>query len=238
MNNTVSGSYEYNVICKVCGFKFKASQTRKRWDGLEPVCTDCWEPRHPLDFFRQRDDTHKLPFISSEGADQDTYRVFEPTFDPTTNANFGVNVGTNNTFGTRFIPTVDGYLTEVNVWGGSDEPSEYKSILENADYVVGIWDTSGTLLWSKAFTGLKGGCWNRIPIVPNVRVLNTGDDYTVGIFRTNNAPIARITGDPTVAAQACFTYQGDFVSGNTSTLTFPNTSGVTLWLIDVSMRPD
>ena len=43
------------VICDVCGFKIRASETRKRWDGLR-VCTKDWEPRHPQDGVRgQRD---------------------------------------------------------------------------------------------------------------------------------------------------------------------------------------
>lgn len=54
-------SYEYNVICDVCRRKMKASDLRKRWDGFM-VCKDDWEPRHPLDFYRPKNDTHVLPF--------------------------------------------------------------------------------------------------------------------------------------------------------------------------------
>lgn len=45
----VSG--DWNAICDVCGFRYKASQLRKRWDGLM-VCTHDWEPRHPQDFIK------------------------------------------------------------------------------------------------------------------------------------------------------------------------------------------
>lgn len=48
-------SGEYNVICDVCGFQFKASETRMRWDNAR-VCTKDWEPRHPQDFVRGRRD--------------------------------------------------------------------------------------------------------------------------------------------------------------------------------------
>lgn len=58
----VGGSYSYNAICDVCGFQFKSHEMRKRWDGLM-VCPADWEMRHPLDFYKTRDDTHKLPFI-------------------------------------------------------------------------------------------------------------------------------------------------------------------------------
>ena len=46
---------DYNVICDRCGFKMKASSTRKEWTGLR-VCGECWEPRHPQDFVKGRRD--------------------------------------------------------------------------------------------------------------------------------------------------------------------------------------
>lgn len=42
---------DYWVICDVCGFKKRRSQTKKRWDGAL-VCEKDWEPRHPQDFVR------------------------------------------------------------------------------------------------------------------------------------------------------------------------------------------
>lgn len=59
--NRATKSYEYNVLCDVCGFKKKASQVRKRWDGFM-VCKEDWEPRHSLDFYTTKNDTHVLPF--------------------------------------------------------------------------------------------------------------------------------------------------------------------------------
>ena len=56
-----TGSYDYNVICDVCGFKFKASELRKRWDGFM-VCAADWEPRNILDFYKTKSDAHLLPF--------------------------------------------------------------------------------------------------------------------------------------------------------------------------------
>jgi len=64
--STVGGSYSWNVICPVCGFKHKGQNMKKRWDGPW-VCKDCWEPRHPLDFYRTRNDFHKLPFTYPDG---------------------------------------------------------------------------------------------------------------------------------------------------------------------------
>lgn len=57
---------EWNAICDQCGFKFKASQLRKRWDGLM-TCVKCWEPRHPQDFLRVRGDKPSVPWTRPEG---------------------------------------------------------------------------------------------------------------------------------------------------------------------------
>lgn len=62
---TVSGSYIYNANCDVCDRTFKSNELKKRWDGLI-VCGDDWETRHPSDFLKVRNDTHKLPFIRDE----------------------------------------------------------------------------------------------------------------------------------------------------------------------------
>lgn len=42
-----------NAICDCCGFQYKLSQLRKRWDGAM-VCSKDWEPRHPQDFVKAR----------------------------------------------------------------------------------------------------------------------------------------------------------------------------------------
>jgi hypothetical protein len=47
-----------NAICDRCGFKYKASELRKTWDGLM-VCDKDFEVRHPQDFVRGvKDDQH------------------------------------------------------------------------------------------------------------------------------------------------------------------------------------
>lgn len=80
----VTRSYEYNVLCDVCGFKFKASELKYRWDGLL-VCKEDWEIRHPSDFFRTRNDAHKLPFVRS-----DTPADPESTWVPLTTGNLSL----------------------------------------------------------------------------------------------------------------------------------------------------
>jgi hypothetical protein len=47
-------------ICDQCGFKYRASETVKRWDGLM-VCFEDFEQRHPQDFVRGRIDDQNVP---------------------------------------------------------------------------------------------------------------------------------------------------------------------------------
>ncbi len=58
---------DWNAICDVCGWKYKASDLRKRWDGLM-VCEKDWEPRHPQDFIRAIPDMQKVPWTRPETA--------------------------------------------------------------------------------------------------------------------------------------------------------------------------
>lgn len=41
------------VVCDVCGFEYRQSQIRVRWDGLA-VCPEDYEARHPQDFVKAR----------------------------------------------------------------------------------------------------------------------------------------------------------------------------------------
>jgi hypothetical protein len=56
---------EWNALCDSCGFKFKASELRLRWDGLM-VDNACWETRQPQDLLRAvKDPAHPLPWTRS-----------------------------------------------------------------------------------------------------------------------------------------------------------------------------
>ena len=59
---------DWNAICDVCGFKFKASQLRKRWDGLL-VDSACYESRHPQEFVRGKADKQVPKWTRPEPAD-------------------------------------------------------------------------------------------------------------------------------------------------------------------------
>lgn len=59
---------DWNAICDVCGFKFKASELRKRWDGLY-VCTKDWEQRHESDLLRVKPEKITPPWVRPEPDD-------------------------------------------------------------------------------------------------------------------------------------------------------------------------
>lgn len=72
---------DFNRICDRSGFKVKASDTRKEWNGLI-VRKEDWEPRQPQDFVRGRPDRQTVPdarpgpsddtFIAAGSVDPDT----------------------------------------------------------------------------------------------------------------------------------------------------------------------
>jgi len=74
---------DFNVICDICGFKYKGSQLRKQWDGIR-ACSgagtnDCWSPRHPQLSVRGRADKQAPPWVRPEPDD-----VFISDGDPVT----------------------------------------------------------------------------------------------------------------------------------------------------------
>lgn len=59
---------DWLVICDRDGFKYKASEMRKEWNGLI-VHKNNFETRHPQEFVRGRKDDQSVPWTRSEGAD-------------------------------------------------------------------------------------------------------------------------------------------------------------------------
>ena len=55
MSNEGWVSGDHWKICDVCGFRVRASETRKRWDGAI-VCDQDYETRHPQEMVRGRHD--------------------------------------------------------------------------------------------------------------------------------------------------------------------------------------
>ncbi len=66
MSNYVAG--DNWIICDVCGFKTRASESLKRWDGAR-VCKADFETRHPQDFVRGRYDKQRADVVRSEPPD-------------------------------------------------------------------------------------------------------------------------------------------------------------------------
>lgn len=63
----ISGSW--NVICDVCGRKYKNTDVRKRWDGLI-VCAKDFEHRHVADFFKLKAEKNNVVDPRHEADDQ------------------------------------------------------------------------------------------------------------------------------------------------------------------------
>jgi len=51
---------DYWMVCDVCGFDYRWSQMRKRWDGAW-VCAKDWEPHNPQDFVKARKEKIAVP---------------------------------------------------------------------------------------------------------------------------------------------------------------------------------
>ena len=58
----------WNAICDVCGFKHKANELKKRWDGLM-VCEKDYEPRHISDLYKAPVENQWIPWSRPQGTD-------------------------------------------------------------------------------------------------------------------------------------------------------------------------
>lgn len=56
---------DWNAVCFRCGFKFKASELRKTWQGYW-ACNADWEPRQPQDFVHNVPDIQTPPWTQPE----------------------------------------------------------------------------------------------------------------------------------------------------------------------------
>ena len=62
MPGTYYKSGSHNIICDVCGHKFKFSQVKKDWRGLV-VCEKDFEHDHPQKYIRVRESGLSVPVI-------------------------------------------------------------------------------------------------------------------------------------------------------------------------------
>lgn len=147
------------VCCDVCGFDYRASQIRIRWDGMA-VCPQDYEERHPQDFLRARkDDPRVWPVRTDTGADAVQIASLAcPVLLSPTDASEWVSGG--------LVPLtwgeVDGAsLYYVYFWeDGDTEPTEPTYITSGTSFEVpGTLET--TYRWYVAAAGIGGvseGC--------------------------------------------------------------------------------
>lgn len=57
----------FNALCDGCGFKFKSTELRLRWDGFM-MCQWDWNPRQPQDFVRGIPDPQAIPWSRPAGS--------------------------------------------------------------------------------------------------------------------------------------------------------------------------
>lgn len=242
MRYSVTGSGDYNVICKVCGWKLKASQARKRWDGLQPVCpVSCWEPRHVLDFYKPKNDFHKLPYTSPDPATLDGF--FPSNLLPddddvvgVANAPGGPSIS-DTTIGHYFTCNETGYFEAVRLYSyvpvgqtavGDSYPA-YAKVPLNPITWIGIWTVTGpTLLWSTT-VNLVTGQWNTVQVNPNV-ACTSGTQYCVGV--SNQPSYLDVV---TLPAQRYATSDGTYSHASDNTFPTSAQAGITA-LVDIKIR--
>lgn len=65
MKQTYFKSGDWNAVCDICGFRFKASQLKKNWKN-EMVCDADFELRHPQEFVRVQPEKISVPWARPE----------------------------------------------------------------------------------------------------------------------------------------------------------------------------
>lgn len=70
----------WNMVCQVCGFKYKNTEMKLRWDNVW-CCPEDWELRQPQDFVRGVKDQMAIPYSNPEPPPQ--FDSFPPLPVPT-----------------------------------------------------------------------------------------------------------------------------------------------------------
>lgn len=139
----------WNVICDVCGFKFKAYQLRKRWDG-KMVCKDDWEIRHPQDLIKIPKDDQSVPWSRPEQTDvfaDVNYEMFG--FTPTTANNSistpdsaAISITGDLEIRTKLAVT-NGSIFYNKMFSGNDR--SYRVSFFNPKFLLYEWSVDGTV---------------------------------------------------------------------------------------------
>lgn len=145
-------SYEWKVLCPVCGLQKYADQMFRRWDG-QWVCKEDYETRHPSELYRQRDDTHNLPFRLPDdpGVEQtNAVQIARLTFpnQQTAPAVPASTVNQSNTFKRRMqVFVYGGTVTTVTVRGVDQELKGGTFILEPGDNINITYSVAPSWVW-------------------------------------------------------------------------------------------
>lgn len=124
---------------------------QRRWDGVM-VCRDtCWETRHPMDFYRTRNDTHKLPWIRPDDAGENTWT---PTVNNVTGtytvatATYLVDANNVVTYRIELVPTtgsVVGASATISLPTGTVSTDRGGQVLTSLGRRIGALTTAATI---------------------------------------------------------------------------------------------
>jgi hypothetical protein len=128
---------DWLALCDSCGRVVKASELRKRWDGMM-VDDRCFETRHPQDFVRGIADVQTPPFSRPEPSD--VFIPFHYTYsfaDSTT-----VSDQTTKAIGLRYVPIVE--LDPIDMGPLNTWPINYTTIPPVDINTIGIQESIQT----------------------------------------------------------------------------------------------
>ena len=60
--------------CDRCDFEYRVSELQEEWNGLT-VCDECYEPRHPQDFLRVKEEQIKADQVGTASSTDNTVEV-------------------------------------------------------------------------------------------------------------------------------------------------------------------
>lgn len=130
--------------CPVCGFDYRASDFRRRWDGLM-VCKEDWEPRHPQDFLRvSPDDMRPAVQTGQEHSAQTSNPVCPTLFHPLNDLVLGDGGKTVLKFGE--VLGISSY--NIYLWKAAEpEPSAATATVTQSPYYASGLDASTEYRW-------------------------------------------------------------------------------------------
>ena len=177
----VTRSFSYHVLCDVCGFRYWNHEVKQRWDGLM-VCKWDWETRHPSDFYRTRNDAHKLPFIRSD-TPADPRSTYVPTITNITYNQLDGETGTTISISSPtayYLANPDTVITTVVVDLRFTKPSP-----SDATFTYVVREASSTTSGSSATISM--------PTVPT-----TAGNYTIindrgEVIKSGTVPAGNVT---------------------------------------------